>query len=215
MLYTSLVQSLLKTLRFGIDYNTTNTERFMPVVESLINKIGPVFTSLAEQFIDFALSSGPSSSNKSLSSDVKATIEESFFGCVNNYVLPAVRCIADSVPPGEERIRKFLNHQLLLQTKGGIDIFSSVSDVPSGNNTQKFQRACRDLKINMVQLAAVAGLKELVHAYGDEYIVFLPESLSYLSELLEAGEERVESETKDLIVMLEAISGEDIESYLV
>ena len=215
VLYTSLIESLLKALRFGIDYNTSTIEKLMPVVESLVNKVGPLFTSLAEQYIDYAFLSNPSSSTKNLSLDIKTAIEASFFGCINNHVLPSVRCLADAIPPGEERIRKFLNHQLLLQTKGGVDIFSSAFDVRSGNSVQNFQRARRELKINIVQLAAISGLKELVHAYGEEYIVFLPESLSYLSELLESGEEKVENATKDLIVLLETISGEDIENYLV
>ena len=183
----------------------------MPVVEALINKIGPLFASLAEQYIDFALASY----SKVLSSDTKTAIETTFFDCINNHLLPSVRCLAEAVPPGEERIRKFLNHQLLLQTKGGIDLFSSFSSTPSGNSNQKLLKARGDFKVSMVQLAAVAGLKEMVHAYGEEYIVFLPESLSYLSELLEAGDEKVERATKDLIVILETISGEDIESYLV
>merc|ERR1712146_353444 len=68
-----------------------------------------LFASLAEQYIDFALASY----SKVLSSDTKTAIETTFFDCIKNHLLPSVRCLAEAVPPGEERIRKFLNHQLL------------------------------------------------------------------------------------------------------
>ena len=49
---------------------------------------------------------------------------------------------------------------------------------------------------------------------GEEYLVMLPESLSFLSELLEDRDPAVEGETRSILKFVEDLSGEELELYL-
>jgi hypothetical protein len=49
---------------------------------------------------------------------------------------------------------------------------------------------------------------------GEEYLLLLPECLSYLSELLEDDSTEVVTLTSEVIQNIEELSGESLDSYL-
>ena len=65
-----------------------------------------------------------------------------------------------------------------------------------------------------VRFAALKALRECFVMVGEEYLVMLPESLSFLSELLEDSDAVVEAETRSILKFAEEISGEELETYL-
>ena len=67
---------------------------------------------------------------------------------------------------------------------------------------------------SVVRLAAVQTLYRLFTDVGEEYLILLPESLPYLSELLEEDAPDILEATVKLIKFIEELSGESLDSYL-
>jgi U3 small nucleolar RNA-associated protein 10 len=65
-----------------------------------------------------------------------------------------------------------------------------------------------------VRLAALEALHACFVAVGEEYLVMLPESLSFLSELLEDPDPMVEAKCRAVLKAAEELSGESLDSYL-
>jgi U3 small nucleolar RNA-associated protein 10 len=65
-----------------------------------------------------------------------------------------------------------------------------------------------------IRYAALSIITSLFIHLGQSYLVMLPETLPFISELMEDSEQHVESEIQRLIRTLEELSGEDLESYL-
>jgi U3 small nucleolar RNA-associated protein 10 len=65
-----------------------------------------------------------------------------------------------------------------------------------------------------VRLAALETLHNCFSTVGEEYLVMLPESLSFLSELLEDKDTRVEAKCRSVLRAVEELSGESLDSYL-
>ena len=65
-----------------------------------------------------------------------------------------------------------------------------------------------------VRIAALKALRKCFTMVGEEYLVMLPESLSFLSELLEDRDPAVEGETRSILKFVEDLSGEELELYL-
>lgn len=64
-----------------------------------------------------------------------------------------------------------------------------------------------------VRYAALRTVQECFVVVGEEFLALLPESLSFLSELMEDEDPRIERLCKDLIKYLEELSGESMEEY--
>jgi hypothetical protein len=107
----------------------------------------------------------------------------------SRYVLDEVApCVAQlAVAAGSDLLWKPLNHQVLLSTRD-----SSPS----------------------VRLAALHALHNCFEMVGEEYLVMLPESLSFLSELLEDSDPTVEAKCREILKFVEGLSGEDLDTYL-
>ena len=67
------------------------------------------------------------------------------------------------------------------------------------------------LRARKLALEIVAKVVEHV---GEEYVVLLPETIPFLSELLEDVDEDVVRRTQALVKRLEELSGEDLSQYL-
>ena len=65
-----------------------------------------------------------------------------------------------------------------------------------------------------VRWVSVCVLLETFKVVGEEYLAMLPESIAYLSELLEDEREEVVDVCKEVIGYVEELSGESLESYL-
>ena len=65
-----------------------------------------------------------------------------------------------------------------------------------------------------VRLAATEVVYNLVAALKEEFLQLLPETLPFLSELLEDSDGAVEARTRDIIKLLETLSEEDLSEYL-
>lgn len=65
-----------------------------------------------------------------------------------------------------------------------------------------------------VRLLGLEVTAQLVNRLREEFLVLLPESLVFLSELLEDVELAVEARAKELVKQLEELSGESLEQYL-
>ena len=101
---------------------------------------------------------------------------------------PLARCVVALMQAvGKDILWKPLNHKVLL--------------------------ACRDSRAS-VRLMAVNMLHALFSDLGEDYLALLPECLPFISELLEDESEEVTTRAKDTARLIEEISGENIESYL-
>nr|CCA26134.1 conserved hypothetical protein [Albugo laibachii Nc14] len=66
-----------------------------------------------------------------------------------------------------------------------------------------------------VRLASLKTIEKCYQIIGDEFLVMLPESLPFLSELLEDNDMEVEKTCHHVIKQIEEISGESLDQYLV
>ena len=62
--------------------------------------------------------------------------------------------------------------------------------------------------------AAVAVLAALAKRLGSNYLPLLPEALPFLAELLEDVEPQVRAAASQLVLQLEGLSGERLDSFL-
>lgn len=92
-----------------------------------------------------------------------------------------------AVTAGSDALWKPLNHQALMKTRS-----------PS-------------LRTRLLAVDVAEGLAERLR---EEYLVLLPETLPFVSELLEDPEVSAQAAAQRLIKSLEALSGESLESYL-
>jgi U3 small nucleolar RNA-associated protein 10 len=83
---------------------------------------------------------------------------------------------------------KPLNYQLLLLTRHSLPI---------------------------VRKSAIITIGKLFHEVGDEYLHLLPECIQFISELLEDSNSDVTRATRDTIAVIEDLSGEKLDSYLI
>ncbi|XP_078085724.1 HEAT repeat-containing protein 1 isoform X2 [Mustelus asterias] len=110
--------------------------------------------------------------------------EEEYKDRVTNRLIP---CIAQfSVAIGDDSVWKPLNYQILLKTR---------------HSSSK------------VRFSALIMLLELAGKLKENYIVFLPETIPFLAELLEDECEEVEHHCQKVIQQLEVILGEPLQSY--
>ncbi|CAG9463898.1 unnamed protein product [Pedinophyceae sp. YPF-701] len=119
---------------------------------------------------------------------VFAAIEDSGpFAAGDAYGVAVAECLAQlAVTAGSDVVWKPLHQQVLMATRS-----------PSART----------------KLLALAALGQLVQRVREEYLVLLPESLPFLSELMEDSDVRVEARAHDLVRELEALAGEDLSQY--
>ena len=55
---------------------------------------------------------------------------------------------------------------------------------------------------------------QLVGRLGEEYVMLLPEAMPFLAELLEDPELHIQNGTRELLLKLERITGENLDEYL-
>lgn len=65
-----------------------------------------------------------------------------------------------------------------------------------------------------IRLAALDVLIGAFKTVGAELVILMPDMLSFLSELMEDEDPRVERCTHSLILLLQDLSGEDLQEYL-
>lgn len=104
--------------------------------------------------------------------------------CIDT-VVPAFTALAIAV--GRDTLWKPMNHAILMLT--------------------------RDKK-RIVRVVCVKALHRLFSDVGEEYLILLPESLPFLSELLEDSHPAVAAATSALVRYIEDVSGENMDSYL-
>jgi U3 small nucleolar RNA-associated protein 10 len=104
--------------------------------------------------------------------------------CLDN-VVPCFTSLAIGV--GRDTLWKPLNHAILMMT--------------------------RDKK-KIVRVVCVKALHKLFSDVGEDYLILLPESLPFLSELLEDTNPAVTAATSELVRYIEEISGESLDTYL-
>lgn len=64
------------------------------------------------------------------------------------------------------------------------------------------------------RLAALEVVYNIVSRLREEYLVLLPESLPFLSELMEDSDIAVEARTQELVKLLEELADEKLDDYL-
>eukprot|EP00894_Picocystis_sp_ML_P003529 jgi/Pico_ML_1/54046/g4475.t1 len=97
-------------------------------------------------------------------------------------------CIVQlAVCMGEDSLWKPMNHKLLMHTRS---------------------------EHAQARFIALKVIKKMVERLQEEYLIFLPETLPFLAELLEDSHGGVENESREIIQLLEQVSGEDLEQYL-
>ena len=111
--------------------------------------------------------------------------DNSFLEFCTSHVIPCVSALALAV--GKDILWKPLNHKLLLATRS---------------------------RSTAVRIAAIDTIHELFKAIGEEYLLLLPESLPFLSELMEDDSPDVVQHTIEAIRFIEDLSGEKLDTYL-
>jgi len=104
---------------------------------------------------------------------------------VEEVVVPCIGRLAEAA--GRDVLWKPMNHHLLMKTR------------------EKEWQGRR---------AALLSLHECFVVVGEEYLVMLPESISFLSELLEDDVTEVEKCARRTVKFIEELSGESLDSYL-
>ncbi|XP_070194933.1 HEAT repeat-containing protein 1-like isoform X2 [Littorina saxatilis] len=103
---------------------------------------------------------------------------------ITEYVVPAIADFAAATR--NDSLWKTLNYQLMLKTR----------------------------HTNMeVRLSALHALKEMHKKLGEDYLNLLPETIPFLSELMEDDCEEVENLTQEVIAEMEKTFGEPLQSY--
>lgn len=99
-----------------------------------------------------------------------------------------VDCIGQmAVTAGSDLLWKPLNHEVLMHTR-----------------SEKMRARILGLRI----------IKYLVEKLKEEYLVFLPETIPFLGELLEDVELPVKSLAQEILKEMESMSGESLREYL-
>jgi len=121
----------------------------------------------------------------SSSSSSSSPPSSSYFSVARGKLIPCLAHMALAV--GKDVLWKPYHHQVLMKTRD------------------------KDWEVRFVALQAV---KETFMCVGEEYLAMLPESIAYLSELMEDEREEVVVLCKETIGYIEDLSGESLESYL-
>ena len=88
------------------------------------------------------------------------------------------------------------------------------------NNEQAWRQLNRNVLMKtrkptpVVRFAALRITQELFKTLGEDFMQMLPESIPFLSELMEDESEDVETLCQRLMKELEEISGEKLDEYL-
>lgn len=107
---------------------------------------------------------------------------------MDTYGRAVVPCLTQmAVTAGNDALWKPLNYQVLIKTR---------------SDSQR------------TKLLGLEVASQLAERLREEYLVLLPETLPFLSELLEDPEVKVQSRCQQVIKALEALAGESLESYL-
>lgn len=100
----------------------------------------------------------------------------------------AVACLVQmAITANSDMLWKPLNHRVLMLTRNG------------------------NVRTRLLALEVVMSLAQRLR---EEYLVLLPETLPFLSELLEDLEEAVSMKAQQIVALLEDIGGEKLDSYL-
>ncbi len=65
-----------------------------------------------------------------------------------------------------------------------------------------------------VRLAALKVVEEFYTKMGDEFLIFLPETVPFLAELMEDDDEAVEKACRKVIALVESYLGESLQEHL-
>lgn len=104
---------------------------------------------------------------------------------MNQVVVPCIANMASAA--GKDVLWKPLNHGVLMKTREGAW---------------------------QVRQAAITALHQCFIVVGEEYLVMLPESISFLAELLEDEVAEVEATARKAVTFIEELSGENLDTYL-
>ncbi|XP_010275398.1 PREDICTED: uncharacterized protein At3g06530 isoform X2 [Nelumbo nucifera] len=108
--------------------------------------------------------------------------------CLNEVDDTLVSCLGQmAVTAGSDLLWKPLNHEVLMQTR-----------------SEKVRSRILGLRV----------VKYLLEHLKEEYLVFLPETIPFLGELLEDVELPVKSLAQDILKDMETLSGENLRQYL-
>jgi len=110
---------------------------------------------------------------------------EAYEANVAEHLVPCLAQLAVTV--GNDALWKPLNYQTLLKTR---------AESPK------------------VRVAALKVQLEFYRRLGNEFVVLLPETIPFLSELLEDDDEQVEKQCKEVVALIEQHLGEPIRKYL-
>lgn len=65
-----------------------------------------------------------------------------------------------------------------------------------------------------IRRGSIRIIREMYSRIGEEFLVMLPETITFIHELLEDGEEEVEEEMRTTVKVIEGLLGESLQEYL-
>lgn len=142
--------------------------------------------------------------------DSNGWMDEEKFKLVSS---PLVKCIGSYfVPNYETEYGKFMSKfvvptciQLIISTSGHDEWWQQYNHEVLIQTRSSFKQ---------VKLVAIRVIRECFERLSQEYLPLLPDVIPFLADLLEDEDAEVEKAAQDLRVQLEAISGEELSSYL-
>lgn len=115
---------------------------------------------------------------------VTADSSQSYLYRMTTYLVPCIGQMAVTI--SNDTLWKPLNHKVLMKTR---------EDDPE------------------IRLAALRIIEEFYNRLGDEWLIFLAESISFLAELMEDDDVRVEKLVQQVNALIESHLGESLDKY--
>jgi U3 small nucleolar RNA-associated protein 10 len=117
-------------------------------------------------------------------SDLVDILGEDYETNMTEFVVPCIGQLA--IAASEEHQRKMINKAICMKSR---------SDEP------------------LVRLTSIALQKELYNRLGDDMLIYFPESIPFIAELMEDPEEEVEIACQELCEIIQEYLGEPIQQY--
>ncbi|CAO3607877.1 unnamed protein product [Cunninghamella blakesleeana] len=112
------------------------------------------------------------------------SVDQSYLYRMTTYLVPCIGQMAVTI--SNDTLWKPLNHKVLMKTR---------EDDPE------------------IRLAALRIIEEFYNRLGDEWLIFLAESISFLAELMEDDDVRVEKLVQQVNALIESHLGESLDKY--
>ena len=150
----------------------------------------------------------------------KAFVEEDLLPCIVQLAV-AVRALLCHRRRSKFQCANLFAHNFVFAPPSSIACLCNIlCDAKQVRNEKAWRQINRNVLMQTrkpspaVRFAALRVTQELFKTLGEDFMMMLPESIPFLSELMEDESEEVEALCQRLMKQLEEMSGEKLDEYL-